>query len=125
MLVVDADSRQYLGNMRGLLDIESYFILFDQGWQEDAFDGPIDSIEKYQAVFQHDLEEPGKWEVWHDGRWVDVTLPGFAGRPRPRSSYLREFSQAGFSVQHVAEHSNGHMLDFVLRMKGIPLLYSK
>ena len=117
MLVLDADSRQYLKNVWKLLRDESYFLLLGQHSQEDAFDGPVESLEQYQETFQNNLGKPTKWEAWHDGRWVDVTLPGFACRPRTREAYLREVAQAGFEVREVDEHSNGHMLDFVLKRR--------
>lgn len=115
MLVVDADSRRYLSNIRQILGRDSLFLLLMQGHQANAYDGPITTVEKFQTVFQHDLREPKRWEVWHDEGWIDVTLPSFGCRLRTKKAYLRELKQAGFSVQQVREHSKGNALDFVLK----------
>ena len=118
MLVTDADSRRYLGNIHQMLGKESLFLLLQQAHQEDAYDGPITTVEEFQAVFQHDLDQPKKWEAWHNESWIDVALPSFACRLRTKEAYLRELKQAGFSVQQVRENSKGNVLDFVLK-KGV------
>jgi len=115
MIVVDVDARRYLQNIHRVLRPQSLYLMLNQEWSSDAYDGDIASIEQYQAVFHHDLSKPKRWEAWHGGRWVEVTLPSFAGRPRRRESLVREVTRAGFEVCELHDNPNGHMLDLVLK----------
>ena len=47
--------------------------------------------------------------------WVEVELPSFACRLRPKAAYIREVTQAGFVVQEAWESPKGNMLNLVLR----------
>jgi SAM-dependent methyltransferase len=113
MLVVDQDRAIYLETIHKLLKKDGVFCLSNQSVDEDVYEGPIDSIEEYAHRFQRDLSKPKRWEAWNGDRWVRVELPPFADRPKSRQGYIREFKEAGFSVEKI-EETMGWGLDFKL-----------
>jgi SAM-dependent methyltransferase len=114
MLVVDADRRHYLANVRALLKRDGWFVLTNQTRHESAHEGEITSLGEYEDIFGHDLSKPRAWQAWNGAKWVKVTLPSFACRPKRRESYVREFEEAGFVVEKVYAQDR-KVLDFLLR----------
>lgn len=114
MFVVDQDRVKYLKTISKILKKDGFFYLSNQALNEDAYEGQIDSIEDYERHFQHDLRKLKRWEAWDGDQWVEIELPSFAGRPKSKQGYIREFKEAGFEVHEVTETSGGRTLDFNL-----------
>ena len=116
MFVVDRDRKRYLDTVRRLMGPEAVVVVLNQSRDEEAYEGEVRSIEEFERMFQVDLSEPHSWEAWNGEKWVPVELPSFAGRPKRREGYIREFRDAGFEVERVYEvGSKRNTLDFILR----------
>ena len=122
MFVIDEDRRRYFSNIRELMTSDSAFILTDQGRDEDAFDGEIQTIAQYQEVSGQDLSEPREFEGWDGRNWVFVRLPRFAVRSKSRQGYLSEVEEAGFRISKVydieygSESRRSHAIDLILTL---------
>lgn len=116
MFVVDDDRAGYLAVVGKLLGLGAAFVLTNQPWDDDAYEGKIASVREFEQSFRVDLSKRRKWEAWDGQSWVEVKLPAFASRPRSRRGYVDEFQAAGFEVDKVrASGSQGEVLDFILR----------
>ncbi|MBT7915759.1 class I SAM-dependent methyltransferase [Candidatus Bathyarchaeota archaeon] len=119
MFVIDADRRKYFSHVKQMMGPHSAFLLTDQGRDENAFDGEIQSLEQYQEVTGQDLSEPREFEGWNGKDWVTVKLPRFAVRSMSRQGYLNEIGEAGFRIQRVYDVEYGvgsHVIDLILTL---------
>jgi SAM-dependent methyltransferase len=121
MFVIDDDRRKYLSNVKQIMGKHSAFILVDQGRDENAFDGEIQSIEQYQEVSGENLSESREWEVWDGKNRVSVRLPRFAVRSKSRRGYINEVEEAGFCIKKVYDDfeyggQRGNVIDLILTL---------
>ena len=123
MFVIDEDRRRYFTNVKKMMTSRSAFILTDQGVDEDAFDGEIQTIEQYQEVSGQDLSEPREFEGWDGNNWVSVKLPRFAVRSKSRQGYLNEVEEAGFRIKKIYDNfeygdggQRGNVIDLILTL---------
>lgn len=120
MFVVDDDRRKYFANVRRIMGKHSAFILTDQGRDENAFDGEIQTVEQYQEVSGQNLSEPREWDVWDGKDRVSVGLPRFAVRSKSLQGYINEIEEAGLRIKKVYEdlesESQRGALDLILTL---------
>ena len=122
MFVIDEDRRTYFSNVKQIMGKHSAFILTDQGRDENAFDGEIQTIEQYQEISGQNLSEPREWEAWDGKNWVFVKLPRFAVRSKSHQGYINEVEKAGFrikkvyDVEHGAGSQRGYTIDLILTL---------
>ena len=101
MFVIDEDRRKYFSNVKQIMGKHGAFILTDQGRDEDAYDGEIQTIKQYQEVTGQNLSKPREWDAWDGKDYVSVKLPRFAIRSKSRQGYINEVEEAGFHIKKV------------------------
>ena len=119
MFVIDEDRRKYFSNVKQMMGKHSAFILTDQGRDENAFDGEIQTIEQYQEVSGQNLSEPREFEGWNGKNWDFVKLPRFAIRSKSWQGYINEVQKAGFRIQRaydVEYGGGGYVIDLILTL---------
>lgn len=117
MFILEDDRRQYLANIRALMNQNAVLLMLGELCNEDAYQGTISSLGEYQRIFQQNLEKPTPWDAWDGNKYVQLQLPTLATRPKSKADYIGELEAAGFKVNTVHKHPQGNKLDFALKLR--------
>lgn len=101
MLVTDAHRAAYLKNVIWALKPGAPALFWQEAYREDAYEGPVESIEEWESLSGLDFHTPEKRAIGNTGREVMLRL--LPARPRNRDGYVREFQAAGFEVLKVRD----------------------
>ena len=114
MLVTDADRAAYISNVFRALKPGATALFWQESYRENAYDGAVESIEKWKEITGLDFDTPQRRGIGRSGREVMLRL--LPARPRSREGYVAEFGAAGFDVIWVREIRDS---DFMLSSAGI------
>lgn len=114
MLVTDAHRAAYLKNVFWALKPSAPALFWQEAYREDAYEGPVMSIEEWERMSGLDFHTPESRTIGNTGREVMLRL--LPARPRTEEGYMREFQAAGFEVLEVRKLGD---TDFMASSAGI------
>ncbi|MDF2700200.1 MAG: hypothetical protein K0Q49_1756 [Haloplasmataceae bacterium] len=103
MLVVDSDREKYLKNAYSCLKGGSPMLFFRESYRIDAYEGEIESFEKWKEISGEDYDRLHKRIAKGVDQDVEVYIPLVPSRAKTKNGYQKELSKAGFIIDHIKE----------------------